>query len=175
MSLTILLSVILPIIIVFMMLLGIINSLETAITALNFAKLKTLIANHQTKSSHKKRHKSKRQWQLIYQLARRYDETIITILFASTILNTSIATLSTLFLSGLIINNETAIIFINTIVIGALLLVCCEIIPKIIARNHAERIVTSYYFYFQSLFVIFSPILLIIRWRKKKIRPKIRN
>lgn len=170
MSQTILLTVILPLIIVFMFFLAIINALETAITTLNFAKLKQFMNENTNNPAPKKRQKAKRQYNAIYKLARRYDETIITILFASTILNTSIATLATLFLSGLILNNATAVIFINTIVLGIILLLFCEIIPKIIARNHAETIVTSYFFLFRFLLFLFSPFLLLIRFWKK-IKP----
>ena len=164
MSQTILLTVILPLIIIFMFFLAIINALETAITTLNFAKLKQFLNDNTNNPAPKKRQKAKRQYNAIYKLARRYDETIITILFASTILNTSIATLATLFLSGLILNNATAVIFINTIVLGIILLLFCEIIPKIIARNHAETIVTSYFFLFRFLLLLFSPFLLLIRF-----------
>ena len=67
------------------------NGSETAITSVTPIRLKALI----THSSRPK--KQKDRFKKIYKLAREFNQTLAAILFASTLCNTALATIATLF------------------------------------------------------------------------------
>ena len=107
---------------VILTLIAVCNGSETAITSVTPIRLKALI----THSSRPK--KQKDRFKKIYKLAREFNQTLAAILFASTLCNTALATIATLFFT-IVVQSEGTAIWMTTLIIGLLVLSVGEIIP----------------------------------------------
>ena len=163
MSLTVALSVYLPLMLVILALIAMCNGSETAITSVTPIRLKALI----THSSRPK--KQKDRFKKIYKLAREFNQTLAAILFASTLCNTALATIATLFFT-IVVQSEGTAIWMTTLIIGLLVLSVGEIIPKVIAKHNAENYVFIFYYLIRFLLVILYPITWVMTFGQSKSR-----
>lgn len=99
MSSLIAIAIYLPIIILLLILIGILNGTETAITSLDLFRLKTTVQTRLL--TNKKTSLSK-----IYKLIKSFRATLMMILCACTLCNTALVSITTLFFT-IIIKNET--------------------------------------------------------------------
>jgi putative hemolysin len=92
----------------------------------------------------------------VYRLVSRMDKLIATILIGNTLVNTAIAAIGTILLSPILGAGEGLVL--TTILITIVLVVFGELIPKILATGHPER-VSFLVRYLVSFFIfIFSPV-----------------
>lgn len=156
MSSLIAIAIYLPIIILLLILIGILNGTETAITSLDLFRLKTTVQTRLL--TNKKTSLSK-----IYKLIKSFRATLMMILCACTLCNTALVSITTLFFT-IIIKNETEATWITTIVIGLLILALGELTPKILAKQQPERYLNLFYPIIITLKWIFWPLTRLITW-----------
>lgn len=99
---------------------------EAALIALNKVRLRHLVEN------------KKRGARRIYGLVSRMDKLIATILVGNNLANTAIAAIATAILTQMLGPGKGLIV--ATLVITVILIIFCELTPKIIATNHPEGV-----------------------------------
>lgn len=119
---------------------------ETAFSSTTDAKLRLLI--EERKSGAKK----------ALQLANSFDKTLITLLIGNNIVNVALSTISVLFFAYLI-ENETIVSVVSTAVITITILIFGEILPKVIAKQHAEAIATKVAWPVYIVMLILTPLV----------------
>ncbi len=119
---------------------------ETAFSSTTDAKLRLLI--EERKSGAKK----------ALQLANSFDKTLITLLIGNNIVNVALSTISVLFFAYLI-ENETVISVVSTAVVTITILIFGEILPKVIAKQHAEAIATKVAWPVYIVMLILTPLV----------------
>ncbi|AHF57831.1 hemolysin family protein [Spiroplasma eriocheiris] len=130
------LFVLLPLMIILLIFSSFFSASETAITSINVIRLKQLAKGKRTKVRSKNREiKSAKR---VYKFIKDYDRTLATILMANTLINTALATIGALFFATFIRSEATAT-WVATAVIGVVVLIFGEIVPKIIAKRSPEK------------------------------------
>jgi CBS domain containing-hemolysin-like protein len=119
---------------------------ETAFSSTTEAKLRLLI--EERKSGAKK----------ALQLANSFDKTLITLLIGNNIVNVALSTISVLFFAYLI-ENETIVSVVSTAVVTITILIFGEILPKVIAKQHAEAIATKVAWPVYIVMLILTPLV----------------
>ncbi|AXE60894.1 hemolysin C [[Mycoplasma] phocae] len=135
---------------------GIFSACETAYTALNRAKINTLIE------------KNVRGAKLIEKQHNFFNRTLGTVLIANNLVNISASTLLVYVLSLTTLNSGIATI-ISTLVMTPIIVFLAEIIPKLIAKAHPEKTIRSFYWFIEMLYWLFFPITFPISKIGKKI------
>ncbi|MBN0970911.1 hemolysin family protein [Mycoplasma phocoeninasale] len=124
---------------------GIFSACETAYTALNRAKINTLIE------------KKVRGAKLIEKQHNFFNRTLGTVLIANNLVNISASTLLVYLLSLTTLSSGIATI-VSTLVMTPIIVFLAEIIPKLIAKSQPEKTVRSFYWFIEMLYWIFFPI-----------------
>jgi len=121
---------------------------EAALIAINRIRLRHLVENKRRGAPH------------VYNLVSRMDRLIATILVGNNLVNTAIAAIGTLILSHFLGAQKG--VLIGTFAITAILVIFCELIPKILGTSHPEG--TAFIFrHLISFFIfIFEPITRIL-------------
>ena len=119
---------------------------ETAFSSTTDTKLRLLI--EERKSGAKK----------ALQLANSFDKTLITLLIGNNIVNVALSTISVLFFAYLI-ENETVVSVVSTAVVTITILIFGEILPKVIAKQHAEAIATKVAWPVYIIMLILTPLV----------------
>ncbi len=152
-----LVNILLFILIIFLILLGaVMSAAETSITSLSIAKIQSLL--------NKKKFYIRSN--IFNWLLNNYNRTLMVILITNTFAITSIATISLTLISNLLkldIGLETTI---TTLISTILLLIFCEIIPKIFAKRCPEK----YFLFISPLLVFLSWILYPFLWWTKILK-----
>jgi putative hemolysin len=126
------------------------SACETALIGLNKVRLRHLMEER------------RRGARRVYSLVSRMDKLIATILVGNNLANTAIASISTLLLAQVIGEEKT--LMYGTVVITAVLVVFCELTPKILATNHPEG-VAFFFRHMVSFFIyIFQPVTQVLTW-----------
>ena len=105
---------------------GYFSATETAFSAVNKIKLKTLVED------------GNRRAKLVLKLCDNYDRLISTILIGNNIVNIALSAIATVYFMQ-IMNGHTAAPTISTIVITVVVLIFGEIIPKSLAKDFPEK------------------------------------
>ena len=105
---------------------GYFSATETAFSAVNKIKLKTLVED------------GNRRAKLVLKLCDNYDRLISTILIGNNIVNIALSAIATVYFMQ-IMNGHTAAPTISTIVITVVVLTFGEIIPKSLAKDFPEK------------------------------------
>ena len=105
---------------------GYFSATETAFSAVNKIKLKTLVED------------GNRRAKLVLKLCDNYDRLISTILIGNNIVNIALSAIATVYFMQ-IMNGHTAAPTISTIVITIVVLTFGEIIPKSLAKDFPEK------------------------------------
>ena len=150
-----------PLIVILVTLLGFsafFSASEAALIALNKIRLRHLMEE--------KRRGSFRVWRLI----SRMDKLIATILLGNTLVNTAIATISTVIATHYFGEQSKGII-LATVLTSSVLVIFGELVPKIIATNHPEGISFLVRHVIDFLITLFGPITnLLTRFSNSIIR-----
>lgn len=120
---------------------------ETAYSSTTDAKLRLLV--EERKSGAKK----------ALQLANNFDKTLITLLIGNNIVNVLLSTISVIFFAMIIIDNDTLLSVVSTAVITITLLIFGEILPKVIAKQHAEGIAVKVAWPVYIVSIILTPLV----------------
>ncbi|MDQ7982821.1 MAG: hemolysin family protein [Spiroplasma sp.] len=133
---------------------GFSSASETAITSLNFVRIKSL--------AKVKNNKKKKRARMVFKLVKNYNSTLTTILIFNTVVNLVIGTLSTmLFVNGFQLGNIAPII--ATLVSTLLVLIFGEILPKSIAKLYPEKIALNLAYPLYVLIILFYPLTMIFK------------
>ncbi len=119
-------------IVVLLLLSGFFSSMETAYSCVNKLKLKTMIANGNTKA------------EKVYKLAENYDSLISTILVGNNIVNITTTSLAGLLFAAIILNTSLAAT-VSTIVTTVAVLIFGEITPKMMAKVYPDKFAMAGY------------------------------
>lgn len=142
---------------------AILSGCETALTSVNYFRLQR-VARLQNKGKYYNKKSditNTNKYKHILKFVENYNGTLTTILILNTISNTAIATLGTYFFSSFILDVNISV-WVATITITIVILVFCELSPKIWAKINPERYL-SIFFWFLSFFVfIFTPIVALL-------------
>ncbi len=138
------------------------SAAETALTSINFIRLKNKTKNIRSNflGKDKKRIKKIKK---VYKFAKNYNESLTAVLIANTLSNTAIATIGTLFFAS-IFKNETLGAWLSTLIIGLTILILGEIIPKKFAKKHPEATSIKLYYILSFVRFILKPFII---WNKK--------
>lgn len=103
------------------------------------------------------REKKTRGAERVYRLVAHLDELITTILICNNLVNTAIASISTVLFIR-ILGPEWGV-FASTIIVTAFLIILCESTPKIFATNHPELVVFGLRHVASWLVMAFMPLV----------------
>ncbi len=123
---------------------------EAALIALNKVRLRHMIE------------KKRRGAQRIYRILSRMDKLIATILVGNNLVNTAIATISTIVLVKFF-GEEHGLLF-ATLIITVVLVVFGELIPKIYATNHPEGVAFFARHLISFMIYVMTPITNVLTW-----------
>ena len=125
---------------------------ETAYTSMNIVRLKRMASD------------GNRRAESVLKLAEQYDKLLSTILIGNNIVNILSASLSTmLFVHWLGDDGVT----LSTVVITIVVLICGEVTPKSIAKDHAESLAMRVYPLLNLLVLLFTPLnFLLSAWKR---------
>jgi len=125
---------------------GFFSGSETSMMAINRHRLNHLIR------------KGNKSAKLTAELLGKVDKLLGSILLGNTLLNVAAATLTEIIILRLFGHNETAML-IGTLIIAFVILVFSEIMPKIIAASHPERIALPSSYLLSPLIMLFYPVV----------------
>ncbi len=120
------------------------SSAETAYSSVNRLRLKNYEAQGNRKAAKALR------------LADRFDEVLTAVLIGNNIVNIATSSVSTLIFISLVGSNGA---LVSTIVITALVLVFCEVLPKSYAKRNAETLALAFASPLSAVVAIFKPIV----------------
>lgn len=126
---------------------GVFSSSETAFSSLNLIRLRQMTKNDDEKA--------KKAFKAI-KVANSYTEVITTILIGNTIVNIAATSIAT-YLFALQFNESA--IFISMGVMTVFILLFGEVVPKVLAKQHAESIALFMSPILSVLMVIFAPLV----------------
>lgn len=125
---------------------GFFSGSETSMMAINRHRLNHLIR------------KGNKSAKLTAELLGKVDKLLGSILLGNTLLNVAAATLTEIIILRLFGHNEMAML-IGTLIIAFVILVFSEIMPKIIAASHPERIALPSSYLLSPLIMLFYPVV----------------
>ncbi len=97
----------------------------------------------------------------------RSDRALSTVLIGNNIVNLTAASLSTLLFIDLLKENENLAATLSTIVLTVVILIFCEITPKIIAQENPEKTGMALAPFLTAIMVLFFPLSwLVAQWKK---------
>ena len=134
-------------IIALVLLSGFFSSAETALSSVNRVRLRALIEDGNKRAG------------LVDKILEHYSKMISTILIGNNIVNLGASSLTTTFVMAEFGN---AYVAVGTGILTLSVLLCGEIIPKTIAKNHAEKLALSYAFVIDKLMWILTPVIFIV-------------
>ena len=89
------------------------------------------------------------------QLASKFDKTLIVLLIGNNIVNISLSTIAVIFFTDLAIKGEY-VSLVSTAVITFVVLIFGEILPKVIAKQHAEGVATK------VAWIVYIPVIMVL-------------
>jgi Mg2+/Co2+ transporter CorB len=119
---------------------------ETSMMAINRYRLNTLVR------------KGNRSAKLVNRLLARVDKLLGSILFGNTLVNVAAAALANIIILRLFGQNDWAIL-LGTLAITFAILIFSEILPKILAASHPERIALPASYILTPLITLFHPVV----------------
>ena len=125
---------------------GFFSGSETSMMAINRHRLNHLVR------------KGNKSAKLTAELLGKVDKLLGSILLGNTLLNVAAATLTEIIILRLFGHNELAML-IGTLVIAFVILVFSEIMPKVIAASHPERIALPSSYLLSPLIRLFHPVV----------------
>lgn len=125
---------------------GFFSGSETSMMAINRHRLNHLVR------------KGNKSAKLTAQLLGKVDKLLGSILLGNTLLNVVAATLTEIIILRMFGHNELAML-IGTLIIAFVILVFSEIMPKIIAASHPERIALPASYLLSPLVTLFYPVV----------------
>jgi Mg2+/Co2+ transporter CorB len=145
---------------------GFFSAAETGMMALNRYRLGHLLR------------KGNRSARLTSRLLGQTDKLLGSILLGNTLLNTAAAVLTDLILQRLL-GHEEWVILTGTLAITFVLLVFSEIMPKVIAASHPERVALTASYPLMVIIKIFHPVVAVatalVRWGLRLLRIRIQT
>lgn len=125
------------------------SSAETAFSSCNTIRLKNYVEDGMTKAK-------KAIW-----VAEHFERTITAILIGNNIANIALTSISATILLALI-SNPTYANIVNTLGITTVILIFGELLPKSLAKVHADALAVSYGRIMYFLVILFKPIIWIL-------------
>lgn len=138
-------SAFLPILLVLLLFSAFFSASETALISLNKVRLRHLME--------KKKRGAARLWRLV----SRMDKLIATMLVGNTVVNTAIATISTVLFTHFFGQGGKELLVV-TFLTSLFLIVFCELTPKVIATNHPEGTAFIFRHVVDFFIAIFHPV-----------------
>lgn len=114
--------------------------------------------------------KGDRRAKIAEYILDHFGVSISTILLSNNLVNILASTLGTL-IAAMLISSESLAQTAATVVITLLLLICGEILPKIIAAQFADKLVLTVAPILRIVMRIFYPIVFVVDWMLKKLSP----
>ena len=93
-------------------------------------------------------------------IAEHFDKTLTTILVGNNLVNISLATISVAFF-GQLLNNGNIVEVVSTAVTTIIVLIFGEIMPKTVAKQHADTLALKLSFIVYVIMVVLSPIVFV--------------
>lgn len=125
---------------------GFFSGSETGMMAINRYRLNTLVR------------KGNRSAKLVNRLLGRVDKLLGSILFGNTLVNVAAAALANIIILRLFGQNDWAILS-GTLALTFVILVFSEIMPKILAASHPERIALPASYILAPMITLFQPVV----------------
>ncbi len=135
---------------------------ETAYTTVSETKLKVAAEN-----------KEKGSKKAIY-LYEHYDKTLTTLLIGNNLVNVALSTIAVIFFTKLAVD-ENIVGLVSTAVITIILLIFGEIIPKMIAKLHPEKICLMFSIVIYVISYIFFPFIMMFVGLQKLFSRRIKD
>ena len=135
------------IILILILLSGFFSSAETALSSVNRVRLRAMMEDGNKRAV------------LVDKILENYSKMISTILIGNNIVNLGASSLTTTFVMDVWGN---AYVAAGTGILTLLVLMCGEILPKTIAKAHAESISLNYAFVIDKLMWILTPVIFFV-------------
>ena len=99
-------------------------------------------------------------------IAEHFDRTLTTILVGNNLVNITLATLSVAFF-GQLLTNGNIVELVSTIVTTVIVLIFGEIMPKTIAKQHADTLAVKLSFIVYLIMIVLYPIVIVFNGFQK--------
>ena len=126
----------------------------------------------------------KRVYKIAYEIGENFTKTLCTILIGNNLVNITASTVSTVIFMKLLVGHDGIASVLSTLVMTLLVLIFGEIIPKILAKEHAEFLVRYVTYPIRILTYILYPIVFVVMafirlcsklWKPKEPQPTVRE
>jgi Mg2+/Co2+ transporter CorB len=135
--------------VVILILSGFFSSSETSMMSLNRHRLNHLVR------------KGNKSAKLTSKLLVKTDKLLGSILFGNTLLNVAAATLTEVIVLRIFGHNNNTALILGSLIITFIILIFSEILPKVIASSHPERVALSASFGLAFFIKLFYPVVFI--------------
>lgn len=128
------------------------SSSETAFISLQKIRIKHLASQGEEKAGR------------IARMLEKPEKFITTVLLGNNFVNTAAAALGTAVVLSLWTGSEKVAILISTVIVTVILLVVCEVLPKIAAAQHSERVALMFVTPVSFLSWLLTPFTAVLGW-----------
>lgn len=99
---------------------------------------------------------------IAHKIAEKFTISLSTILIGNNLANIAVSTCTTLIVMNLFPGNDGAASFVATLLVTVVILICGEIVPKVLAKQHADVVARIVAIPTRVLTVLVSPIVAIV-------------
>ena len=99
---------------------------------------------------------------MAYRISENFTKSLSAILIGNNLANIAISTCATLVALRLLPDNAGLASTLSTVVVTIVVLICGEIIPKVLAKQHADRVVRWVALPLRVITIILMPIVLVV-------------
>jgi len=100
----------------------------------------------------------------IAKMMEKPEKFLATVLLGNNLVNTAAAALGTAVAISLMSGNENVALLVATVIVTGVLLIAAEIVPKIVAAQHSERMALVYVTPIMGISWVMSPVVAVLEW-----------
>ena len=100
----------------------------------------------------------------IAKMMEKPEKFLATVLLGNNLVNTAAAALGTAVALSLMSGNENVALLVATAIVTVVLLIVAEIVPKIVAAQHSERMALVYVTPIMGISWVMSPVVAVLEW-----------
>lgn len=100
----------------------------------------------------------------VAKLMEKPERFLSTVVLGNNFVNTAAAALGTAVAMRLLTDGETVAVVVATVIVTVVLLVAAEIVPKIVAAQHSERMALAYVTPIATVSWLLSPAVTVLEW-----------
>ncbi|MBL7120074.1 MAG: HlyC/CorC family transporter [Dehalococcoidia bacterium] len=100
----------------------------------------------------------------VAKLMEKPERFLSTVVLGNNLVNTAVAALGTAVAMSFLVDDETIAVIVATVIVTVVLLVAAEVVPKIVAAQHSERMALAYVTPIRTVSWLLSPAVTVLEW-----------